>query len=112
MFSFMGRLHELTRDPAFLQVLYHANDRAVAGLPHDVFAADPAGFQTRVAQGIAEHGDVPKHESVNKQQWRIGLLKSGAGADSRGGVAQLRGRWRPRPSGRHEPGPLRVRDST
>ncbi|HNU99084.1 MAG: hypothetical protein KA191_17995 [Verrucomicrobia bacterium] len=31
MFTFMGRLHELTRNPAFIQVLYLANDRAVAG---------------------------------------------------------------------------------
>jgi len=83
MFTFLGRMHELTQDPAFIQVLYLANDRAVAGLPHDVFAADPAAFRTRVAQVIAEQGEEPKQESVNKQQWRIALLKSGAGADSR-----------------------------
>ena len=82
MFRFMHRLHELTQDPAFIQVLYLANDRAVAGLPHDVFAADRAAFQSRVAQVIAEQGEEPKHQSVNKQQWRLALLKSGAEANS------------------------------
>lgn len=83
MFSFMERLYELTQDPAFIQVLYLANDRAVTGLPHDVFAADRAGFQTRVTRVIAEQGEQPKHQSVNKQQWRIALLKSGGGANPR-----------------------------
>jgi oligo-alginate lyase len=83
MFRFMDRLYELTEDPAFVQVLYLANGRSVAGLPHDVFAADPAAFRSRVSRVIADHGDTPPHESVNKQQWRIALLKSGAGADSR-----------------------------
>ncbi len=83
MFTFMGRLHGLTQDPAFVQVLYLANDRSVAGLPHDLFAADGAAFRSSVAQVIAEQGETPPHESVNKQQWRIALLKSGAGSDSR-----------------------------
>lgn len=78
MFTFMGRLHDLTQDPAFIQVLHMANAGTTAGLPHDVFGSNPAAFRARVARLIAKHGEKPKQESVNKQEWRIALLKSGA----------------------------------
>lgn len=83
MFTFMWRLHELTEDPAFAQVLYIANDKQTTGLPHDVFAADPGAMARNVRQVIDAHGPLPEVDSVNKQQWRIAVLRSGRGKDAR-----------------------------
>lgn len=83
MYSFLWKLHRLTGDVAFVQVLYHANGESVDGLPHDLFATDAAALQAAVASVIAEHGPVPQVGSVNKQQWRIGILRSGEGRRAR-----------------------------
>ncbi|MBI3920423.1 MAG: heparinase II/III family protein [Armatimonadetes bacterium] len=83
MYSFLWDLYESTGDKAYVQVLYHANGGTVKGLPCDLFAADPGKFQQSVRQVIAAEGPVPKVGSINKQQWHLGLLRSGKGKDAR-----------------------------
>jgi len=76
-------LYELTGDAAFVQVLYGANDRSLDELPHDLFADDPAEFQAKVKEVIDEVGADISVPSINKEQWRLALLRSGTGEDRR-----------------------------
>ncbi|MBN1347048.1 MAG: heparinase II/III family protein [Phycisphaerae bacterium] len=82
-FTFFWKLYELTNDPAFVQVLYHANDNKLDGLPYDILATDAQAFQKRVAQVIQREGPTPKLDGVNKQEWRIAVLRSGQGNHAR-----------------------------
>lgn len=79
MYTFLWRMCRLTGDPAFAQVLYRENGAAVEGLPYDLFADDPEALQKGVAEVIAAHGAVPKVGSVNKQEWRLAILRAGRG---------------------------------
>lgn len=83
MFDLLGRLYARTGDAAFLQALYRANGDSVAGLPYDLFAEDPAGFQRQVQEVIAREGATPKLGSVNKEQWHLAILRSSTGAQER-----------------------------
>lgn len=83
IFTFFWDLYEATNDPASVQVLYGANKDAVEGLPYDLFAEDPAGFQDAVAKVIAETGSEIAPPSVNKSQWHLAVLRSGAGENQR-----------------------------
>jgi len=83
MFTFMWRLYELTDDPAFVQVLYLANDREMTGLPYDLFAADPQAVQEGVRALIDRAGAEPRLGSIDKREWHIGILRSGAGEHRR-----------------------------
>lgn len=83
MFTFLQRLYEATGDVAYVQELYRANGDQVDGLPHDLFAADADGFQRQVAAIIAREGARPRLESVNKQEWHLAILRSGAGPAAR-----------------------------
>jgi len=76
MHTFLGRLYDATGDPAYLQVIYHANGNTTAGLPYDLFAGDAASFQNTVADVIAREGATPRVTSVNKQQWHLAMLRS------------------------------------
>jgi len=83
MYTFLWRMCQLTGDPAFAQVLYRANGETVEGLPYDLFADAPAELQKGVGDIIVREGAASKVGSVNKQQWRLGILRSGRGADAR-----------------------------
>ena len=82
-FTLFWNLHRITGDPTFVQLLYLGNDRRVDGLPHDPFAPDPARFQQDVAAVIRAHGATLPVRSVNKEQWAIGILRTGTGAAER-----------------------------
>jgi hypothetical protein len=82
-FTFLWQLYELTSDPAYVQVLYLANGRSVAGLPYDLFTADPEGFQQSVQRVIDREGPEPRLTSVHKKEWRLAILRAGAGDDAR-----------------------------
>jgi hypothetical protein len=83
MYSFLWNLYEVTKDPAFAQVLYKGNDSKIEGLPFDLFAADVAGMGREVKAIIDAKGKSIELASVNKQQWHLGILRSGKGAESR-----------------------------
>ena len=82
-FTFLWRLYKITNDPAYVQALYRANDFRVEGLPYDLFVEDPGLIQREVKEVIAREGSLPRLKSVNKQQWRLAILRSGHGKDAR-----------------------------
>jgi len=83
MYSFLFQLAKLTGDAAFVQVLYHANGSSTTGLPYDLFADNPAGFQKSVRGVIASKGAEIELGSVRKEQWHLAILRSGKGRDAR-----------------------------
>lgn len=82
-FSLFWQLYRITNDPTFVQLLHLGNGRGLEGLPHDLFEADPARFQQDVAAVIRAHGPDLPVRSVNKQQWALGLLRTGTGKGER-----------------------------
>jgi dienelactone hydrolase len=82
-YAFLWELYEATGDVDFVRVLYAANGGSPAGLPYDLFAVDPAAFQTAVARVIAERGSKIPLRSVNKTEWGLAILRSGDGPDAR-----------------------------
>ncbi|MCS7015631.1 MAG: heparinase II/III family protein [Gemmatales bacterium] len=82
-FTFLWRLYRLTADPAYVQAIYRANDFSVEGLPYDPFVENPVQIQREVRDVIARQGSLPRLGSVNKQKWRLAILRSGYGANSR-----------------------------
>ncbi|NUQ64340.1 MAG: heparinase II/III family protein, partial [Pirellulales bacterium] len=83
MYSFLWDLYRLTGDAAFVQILYRANGNAVEDLPRDLFAEDAEALREGVAKVIAEQGADLKLGSVNKQEWRLAILRSGSGENAR-----------------------------
>jgi dienelactone hydrolase len=82
-YAFLWELYEATGDKDFVRVLYQANGASVDGLPHDLFAANPAQFQTNVAKIIRESGAEIRLPSVNKTGWCLAILRSGTGTNAR-----------------------------
>jgi hypothetical protein len=83
MFTFMWRLYQLTEDPAFVQVLFQANEGRTEGLPYDLFAARQSELRTGVERVVAKLGGMPQLGSVNKPAWHLGILRSGEGDEAR-----------------------------
>lgn len=83
MFTFVRQLYDQTRDERFVQALYHGNGGKLDGLPHDLFCANPDEFRTGVKQIIDRVGTRILLPTVNNQQWRLALLRSGKGNDER-----------------------------
>ena len=82
-YSFFWDLYGAAKDPALVQVMYLSNGSKLDGLPHDLFGEDPDLFQAKVRAVIDREGALPRLGSVNKQQWRLAVLRSGEGADRR-----------------------------
>jgi len=82
-FTLFWRLYRISGDETFVKLLYRGNVSRVAGLPHDLLEADPAQLQQDVAAVIREHGENLPVKSVNKEQWALGLLRTGSGAGER-----------------------------
>lgn len=83
MFTFFWQLYELTGDVDFVRLLYRGNGRRLEGLPHDLLAENPAGFQRRVHHVLAQQGTELQLGSVNKRQWHLAILRSGEGKRQR-----------------------------
>lgn len=82
-FSFLGRLHDVTGDPAYLQLMYIGNGNTVQDLPHDIFANDPAALQALVQKVVSDKGTTLEVTSANKEQWHLAVLRSGKGTNAR-----------------------------
>ncbi len=82
-YQFLWDLYELTGDPDYVRLLYRGNGETTDGLPYDLFAADPEGFQAQVRGIIEKVGIEVTLPSVNKQEWCLGLLRSGSKANER-----------------------------
>lgn len=78
-FAFLWDLFEATGDKDFVRLMFAANGRSLKGLPFDLFAADPVGFQARVQRAIAEFTPEIRLPSVNKPNWCLAILRSGTG---------------------------------
>ena len=83
MWTFLWDMYKLTGDPALAQVIYNTNGNTVEGLPYDLFGEDPAAFQADVQAIIDREGPVIQRGSVNKEQWRLAILRSGEGENRR-----------------------------
>ncbi|MCC6444340.1 MAG: hypothetical protein IT210_12925, partial [Armatimonadetes bacterium] len=83
MFTFLRQLYEITGDASFIQVLYHANNHTVEGLPYDLFAENPEAFRKSVQEVIDKEGADIRVGSVNKQEWHLAILRSGEGPHAR-----------------------------
>lgn len=83
IFSFFWAFHQATGEPGYVQALYQANGRKLDGLPHDLQAKNPEEIQRGVAEVIARHGADFQMGSVNKEQWHLAVLRSGAGRQAR-----------------------------
>jgi len=83
MFSFFYQLYELTGDPAYAQQTYLANGSSTDGLPYDIFADDPDAFQAQVQRVIDREGTRVEVGCVDKQEFRVAILRSGKGDDER-----------------------------
>jgi dienelactone hydrolase len=82
-YAFLWELYQATGDEDFVRLLHGANDASTNGLPYDLFAADPAGFQANVAKVIAERGAEIKLPSVNKTEWALAILRAGERTNAR-----------------------------
>lgn len=82
-YSFFWNLYTVTKDPALVQVMYLSNGSKLDGLPHDLFGEDPEKFQAEVKSVIDREGTEIKLGSVNKQNWCLAVLRSGAGENRR-----------------------------
>jgi oligo-alginate lyase len=82
MYTFLWQLHELTGDPAFVQLLYRENGNTLEGLPYDLtrLASEHA---RRFRQVLDEHGEDLSLDHVNKQQYCVAILRSGSGDNAR-----------------------------
>lgn len=83
MWTFLLDMYRLTQDPALAQVVYNANGNTVDNLPYDLFAENPAAVQAEVQAIIDEAGPSIQRTSIDKQQWRLAILRSGAGEHRR-----------------------------
>ena len=77
MFAFLWRLYIETGDAAYVQALFQSNGNTVEELPRDLFADDPAAFQSEVQAVIDAHGTEIEQGGVNKKEWRLAVLRSG-----------------------------------
>ncbi|MEZ5412763.1 MAG: heparinase II/III family protein [Opitutaceae bacterium] len=82
-FTLFKQFYDITRDPTFMQLLYLGNGRELAGLPHDLTESNASRFQAEVAAVIREHGAELPVRSVNKEQWALGVLRTGGGKNER-----------------------------
>jgi|UniRef100_UPI0040491240 oligo-alginate lyase len=82
-FTLFKKLHAITGDPTFIQLLYLGNGRVITDLPHDLLEADPTTFQSEVATVIRDHGAALPVKSVNKEQWALAALRTGTGTGER-----------------------------
>jgi hypothetical protein len=82
-YQFMWRLYQATGDTAFAQLIYRENGGTVEGLPYDLYGQDAEAFQAALTNVIEREGTLIPQESVNKREWRLGILRSGLGGDAR-----------------------------
>ncbi|MCP4642221.1 MAG: hypothetical protein GY851_17385 [bacterium] len=83
MWTLLWDMYQITGDPVLAQVIHWVNGKKVEGLPYDLFAEDPEAIQQGVQSVINEIGPVIKIGSVNKEQWCLGLLRTGEGEHRR-----------------------------
>ena len=82
-YAFLWELYEATGDKDFVRVIHKANGSKTAGLPYDLFAANPSDYQANLANVIVENGAEIRLPSINKTEWGLAILRSGEGTNAR-----------------------------
>lgn len=77
MFTLMMHMYRATGDPTYVQIAFLANGGSVRGLPHDLFCDNPEAYEKEAALVTRRHGPTPAVASVNKEEWRLAILRSG-----------------------------------
>ncbi len=83
MFTLCWQLYEETGDPVYAQIAYRENEYDLTDLPYDFFIDDPGAVREGIQQVIEEHGSDLLLSSVNMEQWRLALMRSGEGEHRR-----------------------------
>ncbi|MDB6026471.1 MAG: hypothetical protein JWM68_2694 [Verrucomicrobiales bacterium] len=83
MYSLYWQFYRETGNPGYVQTLYKQNNNSLKDLPYDIFESDPKGVQRAMSKVINKNGPEPKLASVNKQQWHLGILRSGKKENAR-----------------------------
>lgn len=81
-YTLLWRLAALTGEAAFLQVLHGAAGSADR-IPLDLFLEDPEAVRRDVAAAVGRSGTEIILPSVNKEAWRLAILRSGRGDKAR-----------------------------
>jgi hypothetical protein len=81
--SLFWNFYEITRDPAYVQIMYKENGASSSGLPYDVLESNPRAFQAKVDKVIARSGTAPNCDSFNYEKWCLAMLYSGSGEERR-----------------------------
>jgi len=81
--TFLWQLFKATGDPAYLQASYERNKNSAEGLPFDVFADDPMQIQNDIINAVKNYGPRPALPSVDRDQFRLAILRSGKGENER-----------------------------
>ncbi len=82
VYTLLGKLAKATGDPLYLQMAWMGNGQRLDGLPHDIFAEDTEAYAAAVQAAVDRHGPWPETASVNKQEWRIALLRHRSAPDA------------------------------
>jgi hypothetical protein len=81
--TLLWRMYELTGDPALVQTAFHVSGRSPENLPRDIYAADGGEIRRGMVAALKREGMDVRLDSVNKPQWCLGILRSGAGKNAR-----------------------------
>ncbi|MDP6117541.1 MAG: heparinase II/III family protein [Planctomycetota bacterium] len=82
-FTFLWRLFEISGDADFARVLFHTRSKCTDGLQGDMFGSRSADVQRRVEEIVASEGEAIEQGSIHKEQWCLGILRSGQGEHAR-----------------------------
>jgi len=82
-YAFLWELYRATGDVDFVRLIRRSNGGTTDGLPFDLFADDPGGFQREVGDVLKREGADIRLGSVNKAEWGLAILRSGEGAKAR-----------------------------
>ena len=82
MYSFFWRMYRATGDRLYPDLMLRANGNKADGLPFDLFAEKPDQVARDAARAAARGAARRRTGNINKQQWRLAILRSGGPAES------------------------------
>lgn len=83
MFTLCWQFYKETGDPVYAQLAYRENGYSVENLPYDFYIDEPGLVVADIEAVLKKHGPELTLESVNKEQWHLGLMRSGEGEHRR-----------------------------
>ncbi len=83
MFTLCWQFYKETGDPVYAQLAYRENGYSVENLPYDFYIDEPGPVVADIEAVLKKHGPELTLECVNKEQWHLGLMRSGEGQHRR-----------------------------